>query len=180
MTTSVAPGVLPVGTWNLDPVHTHVGFSVDYIAGTFRGSFSPVNASLVVAEDGSASLTGSAPVTGVKVQDENLGAHLQSPEFFDAERTPEITFESTEVSVSGDQVTVRGDLTIRGVSLPIVAEGIAGEPAEYGGSERFVLKLDAQVDRTRFGLNWNAPLAGGKPALANAVTLSAELYFVRS
>jgi polyisoprenoid-binding protein YceI len=180
VTTSVSRAVLPVGTWTLDPVHTHVGFSVDYIAGTFRGSFAPVNATLDVAEDGSASLTGSAPVNGVKVQDENLGAHLQSPEFFDAERTPQITFNSNEVSVSGDRVTARGDLTIRGVSLPIVATGTAGEPAEYGGSERFVLTLEAEVDRTRFGLNWNAPLSGGKPALANAVTLSAELYFVRS
>ena len=180
MTTSVARGVLPVGTWGLDPVHTHVGFSVDYIAGTFRGSFSPVSATLVVDEDGGASLTGTAPVNGVNVQDENLGAHLQSPEFFDAERTPQITFESTSVSVSGDQVSARGDLSIRGVTLPITATGIAGEPTEYGGSERFVLKLDAQVDRTRFGLNWNAPLSGGKPALANAVKLSAELYFVRS
>ena len=62
MSTSTARGVLPVGTWTLDPVHTHVGFAVDYMVGTFRGSFSPVEARLVVTEDGSASLNGSAPV----------------------------------------------------------------------------------------------------------------------
>ena len=61
------------------------------MVGTFRGSFSPVDATLAVGEDGTATLTGSAPVAGVKVQDENLTAHLQSPDFFDAERAPEIT-----------------------------------------------------------------------------------------
>src|SRR5436305_14848436 len=88
---------LPTGTWNVDPVHSQVGFAVDYMVGTFRGSFSPVQGALEVAEDGSATLAGSAPVSGIKVQDENLAAHLQSPEFFDAERAPEITFRSTGV-----------------------------------------------------------------------------------
>src|ERR671937_453931 len=88
---------LPVGTWNVDPVHSQVGFAVDYMVGTFRGSFSPVEATLVVAEDGSATLTGSAPVSGITVQDENLTTHLQSPEFFDIERTPQVTFTSTSI-----------------------------------------------------------------------------------
>src|ERR671937_2160445 len=109
---------LPVGTWNVDPVHSQVGFAVDYMVGTFRGSFSPVEATLVVAEDGSATLTGSAPVSGITVQDENLTAHLQSPEFFDLERTPEITFRSSEIERSGNEVTIKGDLTIKGVTRP--------------------------------------------------------------
>src|SRR4051794_26881783 len=109
---------LPVGTWALDPVHSQVGFSVDYHVGTFRGSFSPVNATLEVNEDG-ARLSGSAPVSGVKVQDENLTAHLLSPEFFDAERAPEITFASTQISQSGDWIELTGELTIRGTTLPV-------------------------------------------------------------
>src|SRR5437588_10269120 len=92
---------LPVGTWNVDPVHSQVGFAVDYHVGTFRGSFSPVDAKLEVAEDRTAKLTGSAPVLGVKVQDENLTGHLHSPDFFDAERTPDIAFRSNEITVSG-------------------------------------------------------------------------------
>jgi len=180
MTASTATRTLPVGTWNLDPAHTHVGFSVDYMVGTFRGSFSPVQAELIISGDGDVSLTGSAPVSGVQVQDENLGAHLQSPEFFDAERAPEITFKSTSVSVSGDEVTVEGDLTIRGVTLPITARGTLSEPHEYMGNERINLILEAQVDRTKFGISWNNPLPNGEPALANQVTLSTELYFVKA
>src|SRR5919206_1754476 len=120
MTIITETRALPAGTWNVDPVHSTVGFAVNYIVGTFHGSFSPVDAKLEVTEDGQR-LTGSAPVSGVKVQDENLAAHLQSPDFLDAERAPEITFESTAVRRDGERVEVEGDLTIKGVTLPVKA-----------------------------------------------------------
>jgi polyisoprenoid-binding protein YceI len=171
---------LPVGTWNVDPVHSTVGFGVEYVVGTFRGSFSPVDVKLEVGEDGSAVLTGKAPVTGVKVQDENLSAHLQSPDFFDAERTPEIEFRSTEIRRDGDEIAIDGELTIKGHAQPIEARGTVTEPADdpYGGV-RFALKLETTVDRTKFGLNWNNPLPNGQPSLANEVQLNAELFLVK-
>jgi len=180
MSTTETRQSLPVGTWNIDPVHSTVGFAVDYIVGTFNGSFSPVDAKLEVGEDGE-SLTGSAPVTGVKVQDENLAAHLQSPEFFDAERAPEIKFASSDIRRSGDEVAIDGELTIKGITLPVELEGTVTEPADdpYGGV-RFALKLETAIDRTRFGLNWNNPLPNGKPSLANDVRLSADLYLVKA
>jgi polyisoprenoid-binding protein YceI len=172
---------LPVGTWKVDPVHSQIGFAVEYVVGTFRGTFSPLEAKLEVGEDGAATLTGSAPVTGVKVQDENLNAHLQSPEFFDAERTPDISFRSTAVRRSGDEIAIAGDLTIKGITHPIETGGTITDPAEdpYGGV-RFGLKLETTIDRTQFGLNWNNPLPNGKPSLANDVTLTAELYLVKA
>ena len=172
---------LPVGTWNVDPVHSQVGFAVEYIVGTFRGSFSPVDAKLVVSEDGSAILTGNAPVSGITVQDENLTTHLQSPEFFDIERTPEITFTSNEIRRSGSEIAIDGELTISGTSQPVRLKGTIGEPTDdpYGGV-RFGLKLETTIDRTQFGLNWNNPLPNGEPSLANDVTLSAELYLVKA
>jgi polyisoprenoid-binding protein YceI len=172
---------LPTGTWNVDATHSQVGFAVDYMVGTFRGTFSPFEATLSAHEDGTATLEGSAPVSGVRVQDENLAAHLQSPDFFDAEQTAEITFRSTAIERSGQEVTVNGDLTIRGTTLPIALTGAAGEPAEDPyGNQRFSLRLEGTIDRTAFGLNWNNPLPNGEPALANDVTLTAELYLVRS
>jgi len=172
---------LPSGTWNVDPVHSQVGFAVDYMVGTFRGSFSPVGATLVVTEDGRATLTGSAPVSGITVQDENLTTHLQSPDFFDIERAPEIAFVSTEIRRSGDELAIDGELTIKGTALPVRLEGTIGEPADdpFGGV-RFGLKVSTTIDRTQFGLNWNNPLPSGGPSLANDVTLSAELYLVRA
>jgi polyisoprenoid-binding protein YceI len=172
---------LPTGTWNVDAVHSQIGFAVEYVVGTFRGSFSPLEAKLEVGEDGTATLTGSAPVTGVKVQDENLSAHLQSPEFFDAERTPDISFSSTTVHRSGDEIAIAGDLTIKGITHPIEAQGTITDPADdpYGGV-RFGLKLETTIDRTQFGLNWNNPLPNGEPSLANDVKLTAELYLVKA
>ena len=172
---------LPTGTWNVDATHSQVGFAVDYMVGTFRGTFSPFDATLTVGEDGTAVLEGSAPVSGVRVQDDNLAGHLQSPDFFDAELTPEITFRSTAIERSDDDVTVKGDLTIRGTTLPVVLTGTVGEPADdpFGGT-RFSLRLEGTIDRTTFGLNWNNPLPNGEPALANEVALTAELYLVRS
>jgi polyisoprenoid-binding protein YceI len=181
MSAAVETQSLPTGTWNLDPIHSQVGFAVEYVIGTFRGSFSPVDAKLDVAEDGTARLTGSVPVKGVKVQDENLTTHLESPEFFDAERTPQISFESSRLERSGDEVTVDGDLTIRGVSVPVQAKGTITDPADdpYGGV-RFGLHLEATIDRTKYGISWNNPMPNGKPSLGNAVTLSADLVLVRA
>ena len=176
---TIAPSTF-TGTWQLDPVHSTVGFEVDYMAGTFKGEFHDIGAQLVVDGD-SARLAGSAKVTSIDVKDENLTGHLQSPDFFDAELTPEITFRSTAIERSDDDVTVKGDLTIRGTTLPVVLTGTVGEPADdpFGGT-RFSLRLEGTIDRTAFGLNWNNPLPNGEPALANDVVLTAELYLVRS
>lgn len=172
---------LPLGTWSADAVHSQVGFEVAYVVGTFRGTFSPFEATLEVREDGTASLRGTAPVAGVKVQDENLTAHLLSPEFFDAERAPEITFAADGVRVEGGTVVAEGELAIKGTARPLTLTGVVtGAGPDAYGNERVGLRLEGAVDRTAFGLNWNAPLPSGEPALANEVTLVAEVSFVKA
>jgi polyisoprenoid-binding protein YceI len=168
--------VTPAGTWTVDPVHSTLEFAVDYMAGTFRGSFSRFEATLV---DGV--LAGSADVASVEVKDPNLEAHLQSPEFFDAERHPRLSFASEEVRRSGDDVVVSGAITIKGHTEPIELRGSMGDPiADPYGNERVGLRLEAKLDRTRFGLNWNNPFPSGEPALSNEVTLTADLQLVRT
>src|SRR5436190_20737826 len=95
---------LPTGSWTLDPVHSTIGFELPYLAGTFRGHFKDVDAKLTAD-----SLSGSARVASVDVKDENLAAHLQPPEFFDAERHPELTFASSSIERSGDELKVEGE-----------------------------------------------------------------------
>ena len=166
---------LPAGTWALDPVHSTIGFELPYMAGTFRGQFADVEAKLTET-----ALTGVARVASVDVKDENLGAHLQSPEFFDVERHPELRFESRELERTGDDLVVRGDLTIRGTTKPVELTGtVAGPLTDAYGRERINLDVSTTVDRTEFGLNWNMPLPNGEPALADEVKLVAELYFVQ-
>jgi polyisoprenoid-binding protein YceI len=170
----------PVGTWQLDPVHSSVGFEVDYLAGTFKGAFRDVEATLA-ADDESARLEGTAKVASVDVKDENLAAHLQSPEFFDAERHPELRFTAAELALSGETADVRGEITIKGITRPIALAGSATEPAEDAfGNQRFAIKLATTVDRTHFDLNWNLPLPTGQPALSNDVRILGDLYFVKA
>src|SRR5688572_17772819 len=103
---------IPTGTWGLDPVHSSIGFAVSYSGiGTFRGTFDDFDAKLV---DGR--LEGVATVGSVRVEDESLAGHLQSPDFFDAEQHPELRFASRTIERNGDRVSIQGDLTLRGVT----------------------------------------------------------------
>ena len=174
MSTTEIRQALPTGTWHLDPVHSSIGFEVAYMGGAFRGQFREVDATLDDAR-----LTGSAKVASVDVKDENLAAHLGSPEFFDVERYPELRFVSTDVE-GGEELAIRGEITIKGVTQPVELTGRATEPlTDAYVRERFGLTLSTTVDRTAFGLNWNLPLPSGEPALSNEVTLVAELFFVK-
>src|SRR5919202_6871105 len=171
MSEQITQQALPTGSWSVDTVHSTFGFAVPYLAGTFQGTFSDFDATLA---DGA--LRGTARVASVQVKDPNLEAHLQSPEFFDAERFPELSFEAHDVSRSGDDLTIAGELTLKGNTEPVDIEGHVTDPAAdpYGG-ERFGLQLETTVDRTKFGLNWNNPLPSGDPALANDVTIIVDL-----
>lgn len=166
---------LPSGTWSVDRVHSEVGFAVAYMAGTFTGTFSDFDVSVT---DGV--LRGSARVASVHVKDPNLEAHLQSPDFFDAERHPELTYSSNSIERNGDQLKIDGEITIKGHTEPVQITGVVSEPIvdPYGGT-RYGLKLETTIDRDRFGVSWNNPLPNGEPALANEVVLTAELQLAR-
>jgi polyisoprenoid-binding protein YceI len=176
MSTIEQTTALPTGTWNADPVHSDVGFAVDYMAGTFSGTFSKFSAQVA---DGK--LSGTAEVASVQVKDPNLEAHLQSPEFFDAEQHPELRFEAAEAGRNGNEIALRGEITIKGQTHPLELRGTISDPiTDPWGNERFGLKLHGELDRTAFGLNWNNPLPSGEQALANTVELSADLQFVKA
>ena len=162
------------GTYVLDPVHSSASFAVKHmVVSTFRGRFEKFDATLT---DGK--LVGTVDVGSIVVKDENLAAHLQSPEFFDAERHPELRFESSEIRPTGegDEIVVDGELTIKGITKPVEARGTLEGPAvTFGDVNKVGLTLEAIIDRTEFGLNWNAPLPNGGLALANDVKLIVEL-----
>jgi polyisoprenoid-binding protein YceI len=163
--------VLPTSTWLLDKVHSSIAFAVDYMAGTFHGTFSDFDASVT-----NGVLNGSAKVASVQVKDENLAAHLQSPDFFDAPAHPELTFTSNQISRDGNRVTIDGEVTIKGHTETAEITGEVSDPiADPYGGERFGLTLRTTVDRDKFGISWNNPLPSGEPALSNEVTITADL-----
>ncbi len=170
---------VPTGTWHADAIHSSVGFSVKHSGiATFRGTLNAVEATVVGGEE--PKLRGSARIDDLTTQDENLTAHLHSPEFFDVERYPELTFESSEIRRAGEELAIEGTLTIKGVSRPVTISGtITDTVVDAYGNDRFGLALETTIDRTQFGLKWNAPLPGGDMLLANDVRIVADLSLVK-
>jgi|SRR5581483_2943742 len=180
MSTSAVSTFIPTGTWQLDPVHSSVTFEIPYLGGAFRGEVRNVDATLEVADAG-ARLAGRAPTSAIDAKDENLSAHLQGPDFFDAPRYPELRFEADQLRFEDGRVEADGELTVRGVTRDVALGGSSSGPlTDAFGRERIGLRLSTTFDRTEFGLDWNLPLPSGEPALANDVTLSAELFFVKA
>jgi polyisoprenoid-binding protein YceI len=179
MATAQAESTIPAGTWQSDPIHSSVGFAVKHVVGTFRGTFNDFGATLSDA-DGSPNLSGRAKVESIQVKEENLYAHLLSPEFFDAEQHPEIIFEANQISRDGDEVVVSGELTMKGVTKPVVARGeISGPAIGPDENERIGIDLETKVDRHDYGLDWNMDLPGGGKTLGDEVTLQVHLELVK-
>jgi polyisoprenoid-binding protein YceI len=179
---AIGTTTIPAGTYKDDGVHSAATFSVKHmVVSTFRGRFEDFTAALTVDEDGRARLDGTVKADTIVVKDENLAAHLKSPEFFDTERHPEIKFTSLELTVDGDRVTLDGDLTIKDNTHRITGTGTIEGPAEDPfGNTKLGLALETTVDRTQFGLNWNAPLPKGGFALADDVKIQVELELVKA
>jgi polyisoprenoid-binding protein YceI len=166
---------VPTGTWQADVVHSSVGFEVPYLGvSTFSGTVTDFDATVT---DGR--LAGAARIASVHTKDENLTGHLLAPDFFDAERFPEVRFAANAVTRDGNEVEIDGEVTLKGVTQPAVLRGtIAGPTTDPYGKERIALKLETTIDRTQFGINWNAPMPDGSNALSNDVTLKADLVLV--
>jgi polyisoprenoid-binding protein YceI len=162
------------GTFAADTVHSNIAFEVPYAVATFTGNVNDFEASLV---DGH--LKGSAKIESLQTKEENLQAHLLSPEFFDAERNPVVGFEG-DLSRDGDKATIDGEITIKGITKPATLTGtIVGPTVDHFGKTRVGLKLETTIDRTEFDINWNMPLPNGEQALGNDVTLKADLTLVQ-
>lgn len=177
--TAPVPGYV-AGTWQLDPAHSTVSFSVRHLVTKFRGRFADVSATLTTAdrvED--SAVEAQVRTASISTGNPDRDAHLRTPDFFDSEQHPEIAFVSTGVSGSGDEYQVTGDLTIRGVTRSVTLDteigGIATSP--YGQT---VLGVEAEtrIRREDFGLEWNAALETGGVLLGSDVRIRIEAEFI--
>ena len=165
------------GTYTVDPVHSSFGFAVKYQGvSVFRGTLDEVEATLAGGR-----LEGAAKVESISIRTpEQFRAHVLSPEFFDAANHPEVRFVSDEVDLREDGTAkVAGQLTIKGITKPVVATGTWTAPAaDAFGNTRGHLTLEAVIDRTEWDMNWNMPLPTGGNVLANDVTLTVDISLV--
>jgi polyisoprenoid-binding protein YceI len=169
------------GSWAADPIHSTASFAIKHmVVSTYRTVFKQVEATLDVEGD-DIRLTGTVPVESIDIQQPDFRTHVLSPDFFDAENTPKITFVSTAVRRGeGDAIEVDGDLTVRDVTKPVTATGIlVGPAANIAGTDAVGIELETTVDKNDFGLNWNAPLPKGGFAIGDEVTLSVHLELHR-
>jgi polyisoprenoid-binding protein YceI len=181
MTATTTERLAPAGTWTADVGHSSATFEAEHAGvSIFRGGFKPIDAKLVSGDDG-LELEGVVSVETISVDDENIRPHLLSPDFFDVGRNPEISFRSTAIDGSADDLRVRGELSMAGFTLPVEATGRIRGPVTLGeGIERLSLSLETTVDRTLFGMTWQMELPDGNQALGNDVRLIVELELQKS
>ena len=174
---------IETGAYGVDTVHSQVGFEVKHLGiSTFRGSFGGFAGTVTVGESGIEQIDGSIEVASVKVPEEQLTGHLLSPDFFDAEGHPQGTFQSTNVErVDGENYKVTGDLTLRGVTNPVVLDvEVEGAGVGMDGSSVLSLKADGIVNRNDFGISWGAALDSGAAVVAEKVRIVLTVEAVRS
>ncbi|MBA2740585.1 MAG: polyisoprenoid-binding protein [Actinobacteria bacterium] len=170
---------IPAGEWEIDPVWSALEFEIRKLGlVTIKGRIPGFTGSIVGGE--SPSLSGTVDATSITTFDETRDGHLQAPDFFDSQRYPELRFQSTSVETDSNELVARGELTIKGITKPVELRGtFAGSDQDPFGNERIGLELAGTVDRSDFGLEWNAPLPGGGFLLPNEVVLRATLAAVR-
>lgn len=175
------PTGLNNGTWTLDGSHSEVGFTVRHAGiSKVRGNFDTVDAALHVGSSLSDSkVTATIKTASFNSNDENRDAHVRGEDFFDVERFPEMTFESTSIDGSGETYKLSGNLTIRDTTLPVVFEtefnGVAVDPF---GATRAGFSGQTVISRKDFGLTWNAALEAGGVLVGDKVTINLDAAFV--
>lgn len=169
------------GSWTIDPVHSAVGFTVRHMmVSKVRGGFTGFEGTITTAPDPlQSSAVGSVELTSITTNNEQRDAHLRSADFLHTEADPKMTFRSTALRAGGSGVVCAGDLTIRGithpVSLDVEVHGIGPDP--YGGT-RLGLTATGQINRTDYGVNWNAALEGGGVVISDKVQIALEIEAV--
>ena len=182
MTTSIAtrPDFV-AGTWKLDPTHSEISFSVRHLAiSKVRGFFETFDVTIVTDEDpAKTSIVASVDVSSVNTNQKDRDNHLKTSDFFLIEEYPTMDFVSTAFTVDGDDFTVVGDLTLRGVTKSVTLTGEFGGIVTDGyGQTKAGATASTKIDRTAFGVNWNAALEAGGFTLGNDVSINIELQVV--
>jgi polyisoprenoid-binding protein YceI len=170
-------------TWQIDPSHSLVEFSVRHMMfSTVKGRFTGLQGTIVdVADDPTqSSVEVSIDVSSVNTGDDGRDGHLRSADFFNVEQYPTIRFTSRRIEGSRDQFTVTGELSINGITREVALDAtFNGAATNPFGKTVAGFSAEAKINRKDWGLNWNAPLEAGGVLVSDQVKLSLEVQAAR-
>jgi polyisoprenoid-binding protein YceI len=174
---------VPTGTWHVDPAHSSVEFEIKHMMiATVRGRFKEFEGTLIAAENIADSRAfGFVKTASIDTNQPERDAHLRSPDFFDAERYPEIRFESTRIEpLGGARYRVRGDLTIKDVTREIELEAsVEGAQRDPWGNDRVGMQAHGTINRKDFGLRWQQALETGGLVVGDEVRMLVDISAVK-
>jgi len=170
--------------WSIDPTHSEIGFKVKHMMFTnVSGSFQKFDASIETEDDNfeNAKIEFSGDVDSITTGNTDRDTHLLSPDFFDAEKFPKLTFSATSFKKQNEgEYELKGDLTLHGVTKPVKLDvefgGLAKDP---WGNLKAGMSISGKINRKDWNLNWNSALEAGGVLVGEEVKLNIELQFVK-
>ncbi len=181
-TETAIPGY-EAATWNIDPVHSEVGFSVRHMmVSKVRGRFTTFSGQIVTAEDPTkSSATAEIDLSSINTGQDQRDDHIRSADFFEVEKYPTMTYQSTGVRVEDGEYILDGDLTLKGVtkSVPLKVEVNGFGPDAYGGT-RAGFTATGEINRRDFNVNFSAPMQNGGVVVADKIQLHLEIEAVKA
>jgi polyisoprenoid-binding protein YceI len=182
--TSPALTAVPAGTWTVDPAHSRVEFQVKHLGiATVRGNFGTFSGTLVIGEDiASSKASGTVDVATVSTNEDQRDAHLRSPDFFDVENFPQITFESTAITqLDDEEFRITGNLTLHGITKEITLHAdVQGTETDPWGNDRVGLEVTGQISRGDFEMKFNQALGSGNVVVSDKVKIALDISAVKS
>ncbi|MFW0170299.1 YceI family protein [Rothia sp. P4278] len=172
---------LTTGTWNYDATHSEVGFTVRHAGITkVRGSFSQVEAELTIAENiAESTVEATVGMDSVSIGNADRDGHLRGADFFDAENHPEMIFTSTSFELDGQDLTIAGNLTIKGETRPVTFTGeFTGAIVDAFGATRAGASVTTTISRKDFGITWNAAVEAGGVLVSDKVVINLDVAFI--
>lgn len=170
--------------WSIDKAHSSVGFAVRHMMMmTVRGTFGKYDADVTLDPDNldGAKVTAQIDTASIDTKEEKRDGHLRSPDFFDSERYPTMTFTSTQIKRSGANLEVSGTLRIKDQEHPIVLQGeVAGPAKDPWGNAKLGFSLAGEIDRERWGLTWNQALEAGGVLVAKRIKIEIEAQLIQT
>ena len=181
-TETTIPGY-EAATWNIDPIHSEVGFSVRHMmVSKVRGRFTKFGGQLVTADDPArSSVTAEIDLRSINTGQDQRDDHIRSADFFEVETYPTMTYKSTGIRVQDGEYILDGDLTLKGVTkrVPLHLELNGFGPDPYGGV-RAGFTATGELNRRDFNVNFNAPMQNGGVVVADKISLHLEIEAVKA